>query len=231
MVKVVTFLKRKAGMSVEDFQRYWRTRHPEVVVRLPGVRRYVQSHTLASTYRKGEPVYDGIAEVWAEDTDALRAMTRSPENAKVQADEARFIDRATMGFLVTEEQVVVEGAVTPEAVKAVEFLSRKAGTSVDEFQRHWRESHAKILAGIPGLRRCVLSATRRAAYEAGRVPAHDGVTSMWFDSSDALRSAASSPDYAAAVADRERFLAPGQPPFIVTQEHVIVGGPGGESAG
>ena len=231
MVKVVTFLKRKAGMSVEDFQRYWRTRHPEVVVRLPGVRRYVQSHILASAYRKGEPVYDGIAEVWAEDTDALRAMTRSPENAKVQADEARFIDRATMGFLVTEEQVVVEGAVTPEAVKAVEFLSRKAGTSVDEFQRHWRESHAKILAGIPGLRRCVLSATRRAAYEAGRVPAHDGVTSMWFDSPDALRSAASSPDYAAAVADRERFLAPGQPPFIVTQEHVIVGGPGGESAG
>src|SRR5437667_55141 len=68
MVKVVTFLKRKAGMSVEDFQSYWRTRHPEVVVRLPGVRRYVQSHTLASTYRKGEPVYDGIAEVWAEDT-------------------------------------------------------------------------------------------------------------------------------------------------------------------
>ena len=105
------------------------------------------------------------------------------------------------------------------------------GRIVDEFQRHWRESHAKILAGIPGLRRCVLSATRRAAYEAGRAPAHDGVTSMWFASPDALRSAASSPDYAAAVADRERFLAPGQPPFIVTQEHVVVGGPGGESAG
>lgn len=223
MVKVVTFLKRKSGMSVEDFQRYWRTRHPEVVVRLPGVRRYVQSHTLASSYGKGEPVYDGIAEVWADDTDALRAMTRSPDNAKVQADEAQFIDRATMGFLVTEEQVVVDGAVTPDAVKALEFLSRKAGTSVDEFQRNWRDGHAKILKGIPGLRRCVLSATRRAAYEAGRTPAHDGVTSLWFDSSDALRAAASSPDYRAAVTDRERFLARGQPPFIVTREHVIVG--------
>jgi uncharacterized protein (TIGR02118 family) len=223
MVKVVTFLKRKSGMSVEDFQRYWRTRHPAAVVRLPGIRRYVQSHTLASSYRKGEPVYDGIAEVWADGTDALRAMTRSPENAGVQADEAQFIDRTTMGFLVTEEQVVVDGAVKTDAVKAVEFLSRKAGASVEEFQRHWRESHAKILTGIPGLRRCVLSATRRSAYEAGRLPAHDGVTSMWFDSPDALRAAASSPDYAAAVADRERFLAPGQPPFIVTQEHVIVG--------
>jgi hypothetical protein len=30
------------------------------------------------------------------------------------------------------------------------------------------------------------------------------------------------PDYAAAVADRAAFLAPGQPPFILTREHVIV---------
>src|SRR2546430_15261847 len=101
MVKVVTFLKRKTGMSVEDFQRYWRTRHPEVVVRLPGVRRYVQSHTLASAYRKGEPVYDGLAGVSAEDTDALRAMTRSPGDAHVRADEAQVIRRATIGLLGT----------------------------------------------------------------------------------------------------------------------------------
>ena len=223
MVKVLTFLKRKPGLSVEDFQRYWLARHPAVVMRLPGVRRYVQSHTLPSAYRKSEPVYDGIAEVWADDTDALRAMTRSPENARVRADEANFIDPATMGFLVTEERVIVEGAVDPDAVKAVEFLSRKPGTSVDEFPRHWHERHGRILARIPGLRRCVLSATRRSAYEAGRVPAHDGATSMWFDSSEALRAAAASPDYAAAVADRDGFLAPGQPPFIVTREHVIVG--------
>jgi uncharacterized protein (TIGR02118 family) len=55
MVKVLTFLKRKPGMAVEEFQQYWLQRHPAVVTRLPGVRRYVQSHTLASAYRKGEP--------------------------------------------------------------------------------------------------------------------------------------------------------------------------------
>src|SRR6185436_6405350 len=38
MVKVLTFLKRKPGMAVEEFQRYWLTRHPQVVTRLPGVR-------------------------------------------------------------------------------------------------------------------------------------------------------------------------------------------------
>ena len=222
MVKVLTFLKRKPGMPVEDFQRYWLTRHPEVVVRLPGVRRYIQSHALPSAYRKGEPVYDGIAEVWADGTDALRAMTRSSEHAGVQADEVNFIDRVRVGFIVTEDHVLADGAVAPEAVKAVEFLSRRVGTSVDEFQRHWRDEHGPLVARIPGLRRCVLSAPRRSAYEAGRAPAYDGVTLMWFDSPEALRAAAASPEYAAAVADRARFLAPGEPPFIVTREHVIV---------
>ena len=86
MVKVITFLKRKVGMPVEEFQRYWREQHPAVVTRLPGVRRYVQSHTLAADYAAGEPIYDGIAEVWADNTDALRAMTRSPSHAAVLED-------------------------------------------------------------------------------------------------------------------------------------------------
>jgi uncharacterized protein (TIGR02118 family) len=213
-------------MPVEDFQRYWLTRHPEVVVRLPGVRRYVQSHALPSAYKRGEPVHDGIAEVWADGTDALRAMTRSPEHAKVQADETHFIDRARMGFIVTEEHAVADGAVAPEAVKAVELLSRRPGSPVEEFQRHWRDEHGALVARIPGLRRCVLSATRRSAYEAGRVPAYDGAALMWFDSLDALRAAAASPEYATAVADRAHFLAPGEPPFLLTREHVIVAGSG-----
>jgi uncharacterized protein (TIGR02118 family) len=224
MVKVLTFIKRKPGMTVEDFQQYWLTRHPVVVTRLPGVRRYVQSHALASSYRKGEPPWDGIAEVWADDTDALRAMTRSAANADVQADEAQFIDRSTMGILVTEDHLLVEGAPGPDAVKAIEFLNRRPGASVDDFQRHWRERHGAILATIPGLRRCVLSATRRAAYAAGRAPTYDGASLMWFESPEALRAAAGSPAYAATVADRASFLAPGSPPFIVTREHVIAGG-------
>src|SRR5262245_33380431 len=74
MVKALSFFKRKAGMSVEDFQSYWRTHHPDAVLRMPGIRRYVQSHTLLAGYRKGQPAYDGIAEVWFDDTTAMRAL-------------------------------------------------------------------------------------------------------------------------------------------------------------
>ena len=42
MLKAVSFFKRKAGMPVEEFQAYWRGSHPAAVVRLPGLRRYVQ---------------------------------------------------------------------------------------------------------------------------------------------------------------------------------------------
>jgi uncharacterized protein (TIGR02118 family) len=229
MVKVLTFLKRKAGMPVAEFQEYWRTRHPAVVTRLPGVRRYVQSPVLPTAYAKGEPIHDGIAEVWADDTDALRAMTRGPAHADVQADEAVFIDRSRMGIIVTEEHVACEGAEGaggaggPEGVKAVEFFTRRADLSPEAFQLHWRERHAPLAAKVPGLRRYVVSAIRLSAYAAGRTPAYDGAASMWFDSGDALRAASGSAEYAALVADRVHFLAPGSPPFILTREIVIVG--------
>src|SRR5215510_2248209 len=106
MVKSVVFFKRRAGMPVDEFQAYWRTRHPDVVLKLPGLRRYVQSHTLPSIYARREPVYDGIAELWSDDLTALRAMVREPQYQRVKADEANFIDGATMGGIVTREHVI-----------------------------------------------------------------------------------------------------------------------------
>ena len=97
VVKAVSFFKRKAGMAVDDFQTYWRRRHPDAVLRLPGIRRYVQSHTRPAAYARGEPIYDGIAELWFEDTRAMHALRGTPAMAAVEADEAVFIDRATMG--------------------------------------------------------------------------------------------------------------------------------------
>src|SRR5262249_19688627 len=74
MVKALSFFKRRAGMSVDEFQAYWLGRHPDVVTKLPGVRRCVQSHTRPAVYRDREPVYDGIAEVWFDDTAAMHTL-------------------------------------------------------------------------------------------------------------------------------------------------------------
>ena len=147
-------------MPVDEFQTYWRTRHPDVVTKLPGVRRYVQSHTDPATYRSGEPVYDGIAEVWFEDTAAMHALRGTPAVAAVQADEARFIDRSTMGLIITDDHVIKDGPTPPGAAKGVGFGRRKAGMTVEAFQRPVHITPVPLGAALPGLRRYVQSHPR-----------------------------------------------------------------------
>ncbi len=222
MVKAVSFFKRKSGMPVEEFQAYWRKNHPAAVVRLPGVRRYVQSHTRPAGYGKGEPIYDGIAELWFEDTKAMHALRGTKELEAVEADEAVFIDRSTMRLILTAEHVIKDGLASPGGVKNVEFITRKPGLAVDDFQRYWREVHGPIAAQIPVIRRYVQSHTRPSAYERGRTPAYDGLAITWFDDTQAMRASAATAQYARTRADEPNFIAPGDPAFIITTEHVIV---------
>ena len=113
MLKTIVFFKRRPGMAVEEFRRYWLEEHPKVVTRLPGIRRYVQNHPALSSYRDGrEPVYDGVAEVWFDDWEALRASGRGPAWEAVLADEAKFIDPERRHLLITEEHVIVEGTAS-----------------------------------------------------------------------------------------------------------------------
>ena len=64
-------------MPVEAFQEHWRTVHADLVVRMPGLLRYLQNHTHESGYRKHDPDYDAVAEVWLEDARVLQEATRT----------------------------------------------------------------------------------------------------------------------------------------------------------
>jgi uncharacterized protein (TIGR02118 family) len=221
MVKMVVFFKRKQGMSVEAFQSYWRTTHAGIVIRMPGIRQYVQSHTLLSGYRKGEPAYDGVAEVWFDDTRVLRDLAKTTESAAVRADEPNFIDLSTMGSIITEEHVVKDGPVPPNGVKNIEFVVHKSGMPIDDFQRYWREVHGPLGASIPMVRRYVQSHTRRSIYDSGKTPVNDGLAVTWFDDTRAMRESATTPEYARVRADEANFIGSGRPLFVIAKEHVI----------
>ena len=73
-------------MSVEDFQAHWLGTHGPIVAAIPGVRRYVQSHVKLGGYRKGAPICDGVAELWVDDKDAVRAIAATPEFAAAKRE-------------------------------------------------------------------------------------------------------------------------------------------------
>jgi uncharacterized protein (TIGR02118 family) len=101
MVKAIYLIRRKSGMSTEDFHRYWREVHGAIAARIPGLRRYVQCHAIAPN-RDGTE-FDGAAEAWFDDMDAVRRAVASPEYAAARADEARFIDLERTTLIFTEE--------------------------------------------------------------------------------------------------------------------------------
>jgi len=108
MVKIIYGITRKDGMAVEEFQRYWRETHAPIAGRIPGVRRYVQCHTLPELYAgQSPPAYDGAAELWFDDLASMQQALASPELRAAREDERNFIDHSKVFFIVTEEKPVV----------------------------------------------------------------------------------------------------------------------------
>ena len=109
MVKLIYVITRKEGLSVDEFQRHWRETHAPIAAKIPGVRRYVQCHTLPELYERGTPPpYDGAAELWWDDMDTFRAAIGTPEQLAAHEDELNFIDHDKSFLIVTEEKPVVE---------------------------------------------------------------------------------------------------------------------------
>jgi uncharacterized protein (TIGR02118 family) len=213
VIKTIIFFRRRPGMSLAAFQEHWRTAHAALIVRLPGIRRYVQNHVLPPQAGGAEPAFDAVAESSFDDTQAMKTLAKSPEYAAVLADEPNFIDRATMGMIVTEEHVIKDGLVPPNAVKSIALLNRRSGTHIDEFLRCWREVHGPRVAALPGVCRYVQCHTRRSAYEGGRTPAFDGAAMTWVERMPVPCEA------------HEGFASPERSRQLLARERVVLAGP------
>ena len=161
-------------MTAEAFHEHWRTRHAPLVVRLPDLRRYVQNTPLAP----GGPPYDAIAESSFDDTQAMKALARTPEYAAVLEDEARFIDRASMASIICEEHLLNDGAPPADAPKTLRFVKRDPATPLDDFFRALLEEGHRA-ARAPGVLRYAQCHARRAIYDTGRTPAYDAFIMTW----------------------------------------------------
>lgn len=191
MIKRVSLVTRKAGMPVEEFQQYWREVHAPLALRVPGLRRYIQSHVLLETYDAAKPpACDGIVETWWDSVEASEQARKTPERTAVDADQPNFMS-ASKGLITTEVPIVdafPSGKDRQSMVKYVAMLYRREGVSVEAFQKHWRDVHGPaLIAGPHAMRRYVQTHVLPETYNGGHPPACDGLAEAWYDSLEAYQ--------------------------------------------
>ena len=108
MIKLVYCISKKPGMSDEEFFHYWRNVHGPIGARIPGLRRLVQSRRVNVPGDKRPPDFDGMAELWFDDIEALLAARESPEWKLSTEDESNFVDHNRVAYFVSEEHVVLD---------------------------------------------------------------------------------------------------------------------------
>ena len=110
-------------------------------------------------------------------------------------------------------------------IKRISFLTRKDGTTHEEFVRHWSEIHGPLARGIPGLCRYVQShivGEASRADIAGSDIAIDGIAELWYDNAETMEQAIQSDQAKRLFADGAEFI--GAIKTFVVEEKVIIDG-------
>jgi hypothetical protein len=110
--KILLFMKRRPGMSLEAFQDYYENHHVPLCEKYTSgvnryLRRFLTAHPNPETGATEELQYDVITELWFEDEAVFRStvqyLATSIMPEEVVEDEKRLFDRPTMRMATVVE--------------------------------------------------------------------------------------------------------------------------------
>ena len=112
-VKLFELPVRRRGTMRSECHRHWREIHAHLVLgcadMIEPLRRYVQSHSLEDGAGGSPPMrYDGMAELWFDSVDDLKACFGRQYMEAVHPDEPRFVDPSLSSALVAKEHIIYE---------------------------------------------------------------------------------------------------------------------------
>jgi uncharacterized protein (TIGR02118 family) len=126
MLKFASFFRKRPDIGHDEFHEYWIETHADLVLRMPGLVRYVQNHPLPGTLSAASR-YHGVAEVWLESADALVREPGSTFWDEVAFQEAMFIDPDSQVVLPVDEKLVKPAAWPRDGMKALRTLRSMGG--------------------------------------------------------------------------------------------------------
>jgi len=191
-LKKIAFLAPRSGLADDEFRRYWREVHGQVVAGSPGYaryrRRYVQNHVVQRGPFGERFAFGGIATFWLPDSESNEEEFSASEiyRLRIRPDEEKFIDMDRTLSMTATEQIIRPGNA---AVKLM-VLSRRA-QSLDQavFQESLRTRIPRILTtGEFGrqlrgwtLNHLVEGSFRRPGARPSQAIPIDCVQELWFD--------------------------------------------------
>ena len=106
-------------------------------------------------------------------------------------------------------------------IKAVNFMYRKPGWAVEEFQDYWRSTHGDMIRKIPDIKGYTQCHTLLSGYARSAPPPADGIEELSFDSPEAIEIMETSDEGRSAVADLDKFADTSRVCRIITKEVII----------
>jgi uncharacterized protein (TIGR02118 family) len=111
MIKSMTLIKRKPGLSREEFiQHYEEVHAPLALKHFPTFVRYARNYVITFPDAE-EPDFDCITEIWFDDIEGAMAVTEALGDYKTEIgrifldDEEKFMDRGSKVSLLVNERV------------------------------------------------------------------------------------------------------------------------------
>ncbi len=122
MIKTIMCIRRKPGLSGEEFEHHWKHVHGPLIARMKTelrILRYVQSRAnedvvsdILRRLRNGPAKFDGLGQAWFASLKDLIEVADNPGSVAalkaLREDELRFIDLANSPMFVVEEDVVFD---------------------------------------------------------------------------------------------------------------------------
>ena len=121
--KIILFMKRRSGLSVQAFRDYYETRHAPLAERYSqGIKRYIRRYIDPQPHPETGPAvelpFDVITELWFDDEQTFNAtliyLTSTIMPEEITDDEANLFDRSSFRIATVMERESAP-AGTPES--------------------------------------------------------------------------------------------------------------------
>ena len=198
MINAITIIKKKQGLTYEKFQNYWKNEHAEIVTRSPLVGTYVQSHPIYNDKLTFEDTIDGIAEIWFDDTNAMRCLAATKEYKDIHYDEKVFIDGSAVRLIIAEDIITVEGNVSD--YKLIIFMNKSSNVELTDFRKELVDMASQY--SKKNVNRMKVSLPKIAGYKGDKSPAWDAILTFWLDFEVDQQHIDDTVDYFAPVSEK-----------------------------